>query len=66
MKTKKFNKKLSLNKKTIASLGIDNMTDVKGGLPPTYYPECTTFCPTMTAYIDCACHTYEFDTCEWV
>jgi hypothetical protein len=31
MKTKKFSKKLSLNKKTIAHLNDAHMTEVKGG-----------------------------------
>ena len=63
MKTKKFNKKLSLNKKTIASLGNGNMTDVKGGVPPSHQPGCTTFCPTMTNFFGCLCETHEFETC---
>lgn len=39
MKTKRFSKKLKLNKKTIADLKSNEMTDVHGGeLAPRSYP----------------------------
>jgi len=39
MKTKKFSKKLALNKKTIADLKSNDMVDIHGGeLPPRSWP----------------------------
>ena len=38
MNTKKFNKRLFLNKKTIADLNGKEMSDVYGGIGPTWYP----------------------------
>lgn len=50
MKTKKFDKKLSLNKTTVAHLGNVEMKDVKGGdLTDT----CKTGCPTITCPVGC-------------
>ncbi len=57
MKIKKFNTKLTLNKKTIANLGDDAMKNSKGGRPYTVdirdeicrsYVECTT-----TLWLNC-------------
>ena len=47
MKTKKFNKKLVLNKKTIVNLKNGQMKKVQGGktYPPCGSP-CTEFCDT--------------------
>jgi natural product precursor len=52
MKTKKFNKKLALNKNTIANLRSQDMNSAKGGIftddtcdscyPPTYCLGCPT------------------------
>ncbi len=36
MKTKKFNKKLELNKESISKLSNASMKEVKGGRPKTY------------------------------
>ena len=55
MKTKKFSKKLNLNKKTIVDLNNDDMRFVNGGATSkceTWVPEesvcliCTSLCPT--------------------
>ncbi len=40
MKPKKFSKKLTLNKKTVAHLNGNEMTKVKGGIPTFPYPGC--------------------------
>jgi hypothetical protein len=53
MKAKKFDKKLSLNKKTISDLNISEMGNIQGGLPSgatcpncpiTTYSRCLTVC----------------------
>lgn len=36
MKTKKFNKKLALNKVSVANLNSDALNHVKGGFPTVY------------------------------
>ena len=64
MKKKDFNKKLALNKKTIADLGNTEMNDVKGGAD-TDFPcivetdilctrdtRCPT-CPQISCFIQC-------------
>lgn len=49
MKTKVFNKKLSLNKKTVAHLKNDEMHNSKGGAIPTFYYTCVpTYCRGWT------------------
>jgi natural product precursor len=52
MKPKKFDKKLFLNKKTIADLQDDAMQAVKGGstaCPTTYYLPCRYTCRCISA-----------------
>jgi len=51
MKTKKFNKKLALNKKTVVNLDGSMMNGVKGGTD-TYYT-----CPTGFTVCRTACVT---------
>ena len=36
MKTKKFNKKLNLNKESISQLSNEKLNEIKGGKPKTY------------------------------
>jgi natural product precursor len=50
MKPKKFDKKLTLNKKTISNLANGEMNDVYGGRPHTYQP-----CTNGTACVTCTC-----------
>ncbi len=56
MKVKKFNKRLVLNKNTIAHLDNDDMNAINGGYTllcqPTGFTYCITRCVT-----DCACPT---------
>jgi natural product precursor len=70
MKTKKFNKKLSLNKKTIANLGNNELNYVLGGYPtdarickPT--TQCTGGC-VETDYSCPPCDTWDTCTCYGV
>ncbi len=42
MKTKTFDKKLVLNKKTISSLNTDSMDDIKGGVTEATCMTCLT------------------------
>ncbi len=44
MKGKSFNKKLTLNKKTIVNLNRDELEKVYGGKTDTWYPSCNTTC----------------------
>ena len=55
MKTKKLNKKLYLNKKTVASLNIDQLNNAKGGTYDwTEQLACTDLaCPTCIVTCDC-------------
>ena len=53
MKTKKFNKRLNLNKKTITDLNDSDMIKVKGGC---YYTMHISGCPTGYTYIKCTDH----------
>jgi hypothetical protein len=48
MKIKKFNKKLSLNKKTIANLSNDEMSDVQGGGTGDSFEFCIVTVPDTT------------------
>jgi hypothetical protein len=52
MKTKKFAKKLTLNKKTIANLGNEQLNQVKGGCASK---PGETSCQTFTRIITCTC-----------
>lgn len=64
MKTKKFNKKLPLNKTTVANLNISEQAGIKAGGGPTM-TMCTdpTYCDT---YSECT-HTWgDFCTEGWV
>lgn len=49
MKTKKIQKKLELNKQTIATLGRDEMSDVKAGC----FTPITPFTPIITIIMNC-------------
>ena len=54
MKKIKFEKKLSLNKKTIAKLNNEQMKEVKGGSTICFTPTsmiCTQYCVTATCEI---------------
>lgn len=55
MKTKKFKKKLSLNKKTISNLANEAMSDLKAGAPQTR------FCTAVNCWLY---ETGEFQTCD--
>ena len=51
MKTREFNKKLFLNKRTIAYLGNREMFKAHGGYDPTDpIPRATNSCPTNDSY----------------
>jgi hypothetical protein len=66
MKTKKFNKKLVVNKKTVANLNINDMRSAHGGAHTynTYCPEC----PPNPSWVSCEactewyCPTYDCPT----
>jgi hypothetical protein len=60
MKGKKIERKLALNKKTVADLSLNKMDAVKGGRPPT---ECTYCLYTCTGQPCWGWATYEFRTC---
>jgi len=49
MKTKKIQKRLELNKQTIATLGKDEMSDVKAGCFTPFTP----WTPIITAILHC-------------
>jgi len=53
MKSKQFNKKLTLQKRTVTNLGTDQMHKVYGGSIPN--------CPPPT--LDQACFTLKFTNC---
>ncbi len=63
MKSKKFNKKLSLNKNTVSNLNGFSMSKVKGGdvAPPTQvthcevscFSKCLETCFDFTCAVDC-------------
>jgi hypothetical protein len=53
MKSRNHDKKLKLNKKTIAHLTLDRMKKLRGGIPPV-----TTMCYTLiTEVLCCTVHT---------
>lgn len=67
MKTKKINKKLSLNKKTVANLDSGAMNAIYAGYhPPTYLITCPQGCNTEVSCLFTMCPTdvtgYQ-DTC---
>lgn len=65
MKTKKIDKKLVLNKKTITNLDSLVMADVRGAKSPTYTEgiTCGLFCDTVNYSCELTqCHT-DFNTC---
>jgi hypothetical protein len=45
MKVKKFNKKLTVNKETVADLNTDAMSGIKGGIY-TFQDTCEGYCDT--------------------
>jgi hypothetical protein len=57
MKTKKFSKKLALNKKTIADLNNGQLGLVKGGIIPESVL-CTPVCLTDTCNTQCGPFTF--------
>lgn len=63
MKTKKFNKKLALNKSTVANLGSEAMLAAKGGnlweseVEETACCSEPGHCPTDGYFTFCNCHT---------
>jgi hypothetical protein len=71
MKTKKFEKKLVLNKKTIVDLNSGMMGNVHGGEEPdhgwTVFPSCylgPTDCPDCTAPSGCVTNCGTCATCD--
>ena len=52
MKTKKIDKKLSLNKKTIVHLNNDEMDAVQGRYAKQ--PKCSLYCPSTSESPDCS------------
>jgi hypothetical protein len=67
MKTKKFNKKLVLNKSTIADLAGGQMNKVKGGETEPKLCYQTQFCTTLAGHIcdnTCACTTQPPYVCQ--
>jgi hypothetical protein len=57
MKPKTFNKKLFLNKETIAHLKVEEMSRVPGGIG--YTPRCRD-----TDYLTCPCPFSDWETCR--
>ena len=62
MKTKNFNKKLALNKKTVSNLSHSQMVEVIGGKEYTYNC-CETFGECVSNYSVCDCPIYTFTAC---
>ena len=60
MRTKKFSKKLMLNKKTVAHLDNNEMNAAHGGIHPSLIGTCPTYgkasCPTICYTIDYTDH----------
>ena len=61
MKTKRFNKKLSLNKTTISNLNNNEMISVKGGLPTESIDTLCTVC--QDSQLPRSCNSV---TCLWI
>jgi hypothetical protein len=60
MKTKRFGKKLVINKQTISNLGDMELSGIKGGLRtlhPEGPPSCVSDSNFITCYTDCTCYT---------
>ncbi|HLP44455.1 MAG TPA: class I lanthipeptide [Candidatus Kapabacteria bacterium] len=54
MKSKKFNKVLTLNKSTVSNLESDQMNAAKGGYGQTRFDAtCYTYCGCQTNYFHC-------------
>ena len=67
MKTKKVNRKLTLNKKTIARLNQNELNDFKGGVTETRdLTKCIscTVCITHCTCGDTNCFTYGISDCQ--
>ncbi len=62
MKTKRFEKKLVLNKNTIAHLNLDEMNVVQGGLTLTCATLCAITCEHVTGE-PVGCGTRKSDCC---
>jgi hypothetical protein len=54
MKTKKIDKKLSLNKKTIVHLNNTEMDDIQGRGFEEKKPVCSALCPSTSESPDCS------------
>jgi len=71
MKTKKFDKKLGLNKRTISQLNITAMNSARGGVEsgPNYTDcdserqSCNPCTFNRTQETDCQCYTRDYGTC---
>jgi hypothetical protein len=61
MKGKTFQKKMLLNKKTIANLTTNLLDAVKGGKPPTMFTYCLYTCTGQPCG---GWETFEFRTCR--
>lgn len=61
MKGKRFERKLVLNKNTVARLTGDGMSHVVGGLPPTWYSACLYTCGELPCV---TWNTNEFRGCN--
>ena len=58
MKTKKFSKKLTLNKRTVSDLNGNELKKVKGGIPTFPIPGCPIYViETSNGGMVCACPT---------
>jgi hypothetical protein len=63
MKTKKFSKKLVVNKTTISNLNQEQLNDVKGGVY-TQFPSCNPTCSVnRTSKLDCYCDSVQWCSC---
>jgi putative component of toxin-antitoxin plasmid stabilization module len=66
MKSKKFNKRITLHKQTVANLNNDNMSKVKGGLLTiriTCGEDCNTYFTCEDATVCGACWTLNPTIC---
>lgn len=62
MKTKKFNKKLGLNKSTVANLNNSEISKVYGGAE-TLYPACVPTVDITRCVTDCCLETMKLTRC---